>query len=97
MRLFALSARIACLRRSISMRRDVDGEEVVVEDFSHVMKTRAFAPLNLRATRQPQALNRHARRASCFVTCHRDVVDFFKKGGIWGFTKCSVWGEFCRL
>ena len=77
------------------MRLEVDGEEVVVEDSSHAMKTRAFAQINLRARRQPQALNRHARRAWCFVTCHRD--DFLKKGGIWGFINEPLRGEFYRL
>ena len=60
------------------MRQEVDGDEVVVEDPSHAMETRAFAPLNLRAKRQPQALKRHARGRRVFVTCHG--VDFLKKG-----------------
>jgi len=72
------------------MRLEVDGEEVVVEDSSHAMKTRALAPINLRAMRQPQALNRHARRAWCFVTCHRD--DFLKKRGNLGVYKRAVTG-----
>ena len=64
---------MACLRHSISMRLEVDGEEVVVDVSSHAMKTRAFAPLNLRAARQPQALNLHGFRARVFSTCHSPI------------------------
>ena len=62
------------------MRLEVDGEEVVVEDSSpNAMKTRAFAPINLRATRQPQALNPHGRRAARLSPC--DIDRCFEKGG----------------
>ena len=71
------SSIMACLRHSISMRLEVDGEEVVVEDPSHAMKTRVLDPINLRARRQPQALNRHARRAIVFVTCQAAIAATF--------------------
>ena len=61
------------------MRLEVDGEEVVVNVSSHAMKTRAFAPLNLRAARQPQAINLHGFRARVFS--HLPFAVFFKKGG----------------
>jgi hypothetical protein len=47
------------------------------------METRAFAPLNLRATRQPQALKRHGCHAIVFSTCHSPKN--LKKGGIMKF------------
>ena len=43
---------------------EVDHVQVVVEDSLHAMKKNAFAQLDLRATRQPQALNPHGRRAA---------------------------------
>ena len=48
---------------------EVDHIVVVVEDSLHAMKKKQFAQLDLRATRQPQALNRqgpHAARLSPF-------------------------------
>ena len=81
---------MACLRHSISMRQEVDGEEVLVDVSSHAMKTRPFAPLNLRATRQPQALKRHGCRARVFSTCHSPKN--LKKGGIWSLYKRAVMG-----
>ena len=43
---------------------EVDHVQVVVEDSLHAMKKNAFAQLDLRATRQPQALNCHGPRAA---------------------------------
>ena len=45
---------------------EVDHVQVVVEDSLHAMKKNAFAQLDLRATRQPQALNPHGRRPARF-------------------------------
>ena len=60
------------------MRREVDHVEVVVEDSSHAMKKEEFSQLDLRATRQPQALNRHGPRAARFSTF--DIADVLKGG-----------------
>ena len=58
---------------------EVDHVQVVVDDSLHAMKKNAFAQLNLRATRQPQALNPHGRRAARLSPC--DIDRCFEKGG----------------
>ena len=46
---------------------EVDHVVVVVKDSLHAMKKNEIAQLDLRATRQPQALNRHGPRAARFT------------------------------
>ena len=58
---------------------EVDHVEVIVEDSSHAMKKNEFAQLDLRATRQPQALNRHGSRAARYINF--DIADVLKGGG----------------
>ena len=72
------------------MRLEVDDEEVVVDGSSHAMKTRAFATLNLRATRQPQALNRHGGHTVVFSPAIASI--FLKRGGELGEYKRAVMG-----
>ena len=82
-------------RSSIFGSVELDHVEVVVEDSSHAMKKNAFAQLDLRATRQPQALNRHGRRAALFSTL--TIADLLKKGGNWKKNSCTFLKVFYEL